>query len=94
MTIGRYVLTETYTMDAGTLADPAAGEVATGGFAGYGSGDLADGAVEAGWPTTWLAGTAIVLDDGSALYTALNTAGVLRAYVQGQDDVGHAALSN
>jgi hypothetical protein len=94
VTLNRYVLTQTYTLTAGTIATPTAGEIATGGFSGYGTGDLASG--EALWPTTFLEGTAIILDSGtpSALYTALNGAGVLRAYVQGQDDVGHAALSN
>lgn len=36
----------------------------------------------------------IMLDTASALYTVLNGLGVLRAYVQGQDDVGHGGLSN
>lgn len=38
-------------------------------------------------------GHAIILDPASALYTAIE-AGNLRAYVPGQDDVGHAALAN
>ena len=48
---------------------------------------------------TWQAGTVIyassVSTDGAAyaLYQAIG-AGNLRAFVQGQDDVGHAALSN
>ena len=44
------------------------------------------------------AGTTIYADSAGtggagALYTAIG-AGNLRAYVQGQDDVGHAALAN
>ena len=40
----------------------------------------------------FLAGTAIILDPTGPLYAALS--GNLRAYVQGQDDRGGAALSN
>lgn len=39
----------------------------------------------------FIAGTAIILDSASALYTALS--GSLRPYVQGQDDRGGTALS-
>ena len=67
-----------------------AGEPATGGAAGYGSASTPASAVL--WPQTFLVGTTIVLDSASALYTALS--GSLRAYVQGQDDRGGAALSN
>lgn len=42
---------------------------------------------------TFIEGTVIELDPAGALYRAIG-AGNLRAYVQGQDDVGHAALSN
>jgi hypothetical protein len=42
---------------------------------------------------TFLAGTAIVLDPAGPLYAAIGS-GSLRPYVQGQDDVGHAALAN
>ena len=42
---------------------------------------------------TFLAGTTIMLDPAGALYAAIG-AGNLRAYTQGQDDVGHAALGN
>jgi hypothetical protein len=34
-----------------------------------------------------------VLDPAGSVYAAIG-AGNLRAYVQGQDDVGHVALSN
>jgi hypothetical protein len=43
---------------------------------------------------TFVPRTPIVLDSASPLYAALNRASALRAYVQGQDDVGHAALAN
>ena len=39
-------------------------------------------------------GTPIVLDSASPLYTYLNGQGGVRAYVQGTDDVSHAAISN
>jgi hypothetical protein len=45
------------------------------------------------WPTTFLQGTAILLDPAGKLYAAIG-AGNLRAWVQGQDDAGHAALAN
>jgi hypothetical protein len=35
-----------------------------------------------------------VLDSASPLYTYLNGQGAVRAYVQGTDDVSHAAISN
>lgn len=91
MALNRYVLTSTVTVPAGTAATPAAGEPATGGAAGYGSAAISAGAVL--WPTTFIAGTAIVLDSAGPLFAAIG-AGNLRAYVQGQDDVGRAALSN
>jgi hypothetical protein len=92
----RFVFTQNYTLPAGTVAPVVAGEPATGGAAGFGNSATAAGQAGALWPTTYLAGTAIVLDGGtpSALYTALNTAGVIRAYVQGTDDRGGAALAN
>jgi hypothetical protein len=92
MALGRYVVTATTTVAAGTATTVVAGEPGTGGAAGFGNSSISAGAEE--WATTYVEGTAIVLDSGSALYAALNGAGVLRAYVQGQDDVGHAALSN
>jgi hypothetical protein len=39
-------------------------------------------------------GTPIVLDNASPLYSYLNGQGAVRAYVQGTDDVSHAAISN
>jgi len=95
VSLNKFVLTSTVQIAAGVVSTVVAGEPETGGAAGYGNTSIASGA-EA-WPTTITEGTAIILDSGSpgsALYNALNGAGVLRAYVPGQDDVGHAALSN
>lgn len=90
MALNCYVLTSTTTVPAGTAA-PAAGEPATGGAAGFGNASISAGAVL--WPTTFIAGTTIVLDPAGPLYAAIGGAN-LRAYVQGQDDRGGAALSN
>lgn len=92
MALGRYVVTATTVVAAGTVATVVAGEPGTGGAAGFGNTAISAGAED--WPMTFIAGTTLVLDNASPLYTALNTAGALRPYVQGQDDVGHAALSN
>ena len=43
---------------------------------------------------TFIKGMPIVLESASSLYAALNGAGALRPYVQGTDDVSHAAISN
>ena len=88
MALSRYVLTAT--VPAGTPATPTAGEPGTGGAAGFGTVGLSAGVSL--WPQTFLAGTAIILDPTGPLYAALS--GNLRAYVQGQDDRGGAALSN
>lgn len=90
MALSRYVVTTTTTVPAGTITTPVAGEPGTGGAAGFGNASTSAGAVL--WPTTYIAGTTIILDSASALYTALS--GSLRPYVQGQDDRGGAALSN
>lgn len=58
-----------------------------------GSGETPEGSAAPLWNTTLLPGTAIVLDPAGALF-ALIGGGNLRAYTQGTDDVGHAALSN
>ena len=91
MALNRYVLTSTVVVAAGTATTVVAGEPGTGGAAGFGNESISAGAED--WPTTFVAGTVIVLDPTGALYTAIG-GGNLRAYVQGQDDVGHAALSN
>jgi hypothetical protein len=91
MALGRYVVTATTTVPAGTAATPTAGEPETGGQAGFGSSATAGGQL---WATTFIEGTPLVLDTASALYVSLNGAGALRPYVQGTDDRGPAALSN
>jgi hypothetical protein len=90
--LGRYVITASYTTAAGTPATATAGEPGTGGAAGYGTGDVSAG--YSLYPQTFLPGTALWLDSAGPLYAVLNGASVLRAFVDGQDDVGHAALSN
>lgn len=45
------------------------------------------------WPFTYKQGQVIMLDPAGPVYAAIG-AGNLRAYVQGTDDVGHAAISN
>lgn len=94
VTLNRFVVTATVQVPAGTPATLVAGEPGTGGASGFGN--LSTSAGADSWLTTITAGTALILDNGtpSAMYTALNTLGVLRAYVPGQDDVGHAAISN
>lgn len=93
VTLNRFVVTATVTIPAGTVSTVVAGEPGTGGAAGFGNSSASAASL---FPMTITQGTAIMLDNGtpSAMYTALNTLGVLRAYVQGQDDVGHAALCN
>lgn len=79
------------TVAAGTPATPVAGEPGTGGAAGYGN-----AATSAGYgvfPQVFVKGTPIVLDPAGAVYAAIGSSN-LRAYVQGQDDVSHASLSN
>jgi hypothetical protein len=99
MALARFVLTGTVTIPAAPAATVVAGEPGTGGAAGYGNTSVVPAANAWGpWPTTFLKGTTIYADSSGAggagaLYTAIG-AGNLRAYVQGQDDVGHAALSN
>ncbi len=91
MALSRYVLTASVTVPAGTLSTVTAGEPGTGAAAGFGSASTSAG--YGVFPQTWQKGTTIILDPAGALYAAIG-AGNLRAYVQGQDDVSHAALSN
>jgi len=78
------------TVPADTPATVTPGEPGTGGAAGSGGAATASGLL---YDTTFLAGTPILLDPAGPLYAAIG-AGNLRAYVPGQDDVGHAALGN
>jgi hypothetical protein len=88
MALNRYVLTATVTVAVGTAATLVAGEPATGGA--FGNVATTGGPL---MPSTFIKGTPIILDPASAMYAAIG-AGNLRAYVPGQDDVGHAALGN
>jgi hypothetical protein len=96
MALSRYVLTSTVTLTAAQAVAVIAGEPGTGGAAGYGNTAVTPGTPSGSYanvPLTFLEGTAIVLDPAGALYAAIGS-GNLRAYTQGTDDVGHAALSN
>jgi hypothetical protein len=88
--LNRYVITQTITVPAGTAATPTPGEPETGGAAGYGSAAVTGGQLFA---TTFLAGTPLLLDTGSALYAALNGAGALRPFTDA-DTVSQATLGN
>ena len=90
MAVNRYILTAQVTLAAGTPATVVAGEPGTGGASGFGSAPTTGGPV---WPTTLLKGQAIMLDPAGPLYTLIG-AGNLRAWVDGQDNVGHLGLHN
>jgi hypothetical protein len=90
MALSRYVITSTVTVPAGAAAAPAAGEPGTGGQAGYGSGATAGVSL---YGAAYQAGTPVVLDPAGGLYAAIG-AGNLRAWIDGQDTVSHAAISN
>ena len=64
----------------------------SGGATEFGSVGISAG--YAAFPQSFQPGTAIVLDSASPLCTYLNGQGALRAYVQGIDDVRHAAISD
>lgn len=90
--LARYVLTSTVTVAAGTITTPiVAGEPGTGGAAGFGNTSISAGSDYAA--RTFLQGTVIMLDSAGAVYGAIG-AGNLRAFVDGQDTVGHASLGN
>ena len=91
MALGKYVITATTTVPAGTPATVTAGDPQTAGAAGHGGAAVTSGQL---WAMTFLAGTPIVLDTTSALYASLKGAGALRAYVAGTDDRGPSGLSN
>lgn len=91
MALSRFVVTATVVLPPDAL---------TGGTGGWGNVTGTDAAGHWGTTgTTIPAGTVIVADSSAGttapqlLYQAIG-AGNLRPYVQGQDDVGHAALSN
>lgn len=91
MALSRFVVTSTV-----TLTPDAAAAISGNQFGITGWTDAAGDWGPAG--AIFPKGTVIYADSGGtggagALYTAIG-AGNLRAYVAGQDDVGHAALSN
>jgi hypothetical protein len=107
MALSRFVVTSTVTVTPDALATPVAGEPGTGGAAGFGSAATIVPAVGSegkyglpGMPLTFIEGTTIYADSAAGfatgaqlLYQAIGAAN-LRPYVQGSDDVGHAALAN
>lgn len=102
MALSRFVLTATVTITPDVAATVVAGEPGTGGPSGYGNvGTVAPGTSgKYGWlPLVFQPGMVIYADssggiNGPALLYQAIGAGNLRAYVPGQDDVGHASLSN
>jgi hypothetical protein len=98
MALSRFVVGTTVTLPPGTGTSGSFGTESWAGAAGppiqWADGEAAE----------FIAGTVIDLDGGTPavpatppqqLYAALQAAGAnLRAYVQGQDDVGHAGISN
>jgi hypothetical protein len=103
MALNRYVLTADVTIPwSATWAEVISGGVSAEGTAGV-SASPAVAQVASSAPTggqagvipqaTFLQGTPIMVDPAGSLYTAIG-AGNLRAYVDGQDIVGHAALAN
>lgn len=102
MALSRFVVTATVTLTPDTIATMAGGEPGTGGAAGFGNtGTVAPGTGgKYGWlPLAFQPGTVIYADSSAGttgpqlLYQAIGS-GNLRAFVDGQDNVGHAALSN
>lgn len=103
MALTRFVITAPVVIPAGTatVVSGGFGTVSWAGASGVYAEGVGPGAIEDAYASqsdvTLLAGTPIILDNAggaNSLYAYLNAAGVLRPYVQGQDDVGHAALSN
>jgi hypothetical protein len=102
MALARFVVTANVTVTPEVAATVVAGEPGTGGASGFGGAPTgAQSAGKFGWlPVTFLRGQVIYADSAAGtttgpqiLYQAIGASN-LRAYVQGQDDVGHAGLSN
>src|SRR5260370_14499530 len=107
MALSRFVVPRLVTVTPDVLATPVAGEPATGGAAGFGNSATVVPVVGSegkyglpGMPLTFRPGDVITADSTAGfatgaqlLYQAIGAAN-LRPYVQGQDDVGHAALAN
>jgi len=90
MAINRYVVTTAVVVSPGAAATVVAGEPGTGGPAGFGGAPTTGGPL---MPLTLKPNQVIMLDPAGPLYTAIG-AGNLRAWVDGQDTVGHAGLTN
>lgn len=82
MALNRYVVTADTILPAGTATAVAGGQGNTVSWSGTG-----------GLAPTLRRGQVLMLDPAGALYTAIG-AGNLRPWVDGQDTVGHAGLSN
>lgn len=102
MALARFVVTARVTVTPEVAATVVAGEPGTGGASGFGGAPTgAQSSGKFGWlPVTFLPGQVIYADSAAGvttgpqiLYQAIGASN-LRAYVQGQDDVGHAALGN
>jgi hypothetical protein len=91
--IGSATTTYTAWLTTTPLMSTAPGQFGTVGWTGAGY----DQGWSAGMPVTFRKETIIELDSasggGAALYAAIG-AGNLRAFVQGQDDVGHLGITN
>ena len=102
MALGRFVVTAAVTLSPDSAALVTTGEPGTGGAAGYGGAPRVSPGTAGKYdtlPLTFQPGMVVVADSSAGttgpqlLYQAIG-AGNLRAWVQGADDVGHAALSN
>ena len=102
MALSRFVVTARVTITPDTFATLVAGDPGTGAPSGPGNiGTVAPGTGgKYGWlPVTFLPGMVVYADSAAGstgpqlLYQAIGSAN-LRAYVQGQDDRGGAALAN
>ena len=85
MALNKYVLTANVTVAAGTVTGDTLNN--------NGSASTPATTYAPLWTTTFLAGTAIVLDPAGKLFTAIGASN-LRAFTDGTDNVGHAALAN
>jgi hypothetical protein len=102
MALSRFVVTSTVTITPDTIATVVAGEPGTGGAAGFGSTATVSpgtGGKYSWLPHTFIKGMSIIADSSAGttgpqlLYQAIG-AGNLRAWVDGQDTIGHDGISN
>lgn len=101
MALSRYVLTATVSVPAGaftadvTTSGTPSTTTGVGAPANFGTGSWAQSAshYESGAGATWYEGQLIWADSAGKLYAAIGS-GNLRAFTDGTDAVGHAALSN